>query len=73
MKKLVFVFLFFTTPSFAQDITFNLTVTNNDVLLIGKGLGALPYNDVAVLMNKLQLQINQQQKAVDKPKEEKHD
>jgi hypothetical protein len=73
MKKFAFAFLFFTTPSFAQDITFNLTVTNNDVLLIGKGLGALPYNDVAVLMNKLQLQINQQQKAVEKPKEEKHD
>lgn len=73
MKKLVLAFLIFTTPVFAQDVTFNLTVTNNDVLLIGKGLGALPYNDVAVLMNKLQLQINQQQKSVDKPKEEKHD
>jgi hypothetical protein len=67
MKKLLLASLLFATPSFAQDVQFNLTVNNAEVVLIGKGLGSLPYNEVAQLMNKLQIQINHQQKPVTPP------
>lgn len=39
---------------------FNLKVTNDDVAIIGKGLGRLPFDDVAPLIQKLREQITSQ-------------
>lgn len=39
-----------------------LELDDKDVNLIGEALGALPYNRVALLMQKLQIQINAQVK-----------
>lgn len=51
-------------PIKAQEQSINLNVSNADIQLIGKGLGALPYGEVASLMIKLQTQINNQVKPV---------
>jgi hypothetical protein len=71
MKKLLVIALLIASPAMAQDVT--LKVNNAELGLIGKGLGTLPFNDVAPLMNKLQSQVVEQQKApektVDKPSE----
>ena len=74
MKKLILAAMLFASPAMAQDVT--LKVNNAELGLIGKGLGFLPFNDVAPLMNKLQGQVVEQQKAaeqaakkVDKPAE----
>jgi hypothetical protein len=74
------IFLMLTLVAFptvlqAQEVpqTYQLMVTVPEINVIAKGLGTLPYNDVAPLMQKLQQQITSQQKPVDKPKEEKHD
>lgn len=48
-----------------QPASFTLTVTPADLQVIGKGLSAQPYNDVAALMAKLQAQVIEQQKAKD--------
>ena len=60
-----------TTPAFAQqppsETLYDLKVTVADINVIAKGLGTLPYAEVAPLMNKLQIQINQQQKPVAVP------
>lgn len=39
-----------------------ITVTPEELEIIGKGLAELPYRLVAVLLNKLQMQIIEQQK-----------
>lgn len=41
---------------------FTLNITPAEVQMLGKGLGTLPYGEVAVLMGKLQAQINSQVK-----------
>lgn len=46
-----------------QPKEFTLTVNGADIDTIGRALGSLPYNAVAQLMGKLQMQIVQQQKA----------
>ena len=65
MKKLILAAILFASPAMAQDVT--LHVNNAELGLIGKGLGTLPFNDVAPLMNKLQSQVVEQQKAAEKP------
>ena len=65
MKKLILAAMLFASPAMAQDVT--LRVNNAELGLIGKGLGTLPFNDVAPLMNKLQSQVVEQQKAAEKP------
>lgn len=47
----------------AQDVSVTLTVNQADLALVSKGLGALPFAEVAPLMNKLQAQVIEQQKA----------
>lgn len=49
--------------AFAQEKEINLKVTPADVQAIGEGLGSLPFNKVAPLMSKLQVQINAQTEA----------
>jgi len=70
------IFLMLTLVAFptllqAQEVpqTYQLMVTVPEINVIAKGLGTLPYNDVAPLMQKLQQQITTQQK----PKEDKKD
>ena len=47
----------------AQDVSVTLTVNQADLALVAKALGALPFAEVAPLMNKLQQQVTEQQKA----------
>lgn len=47
----------------AQDVSVTLTVNQADLALVSKGLGGLPFAEVAPLMNKLQAQVIEQQKA----------
>lgn len=47
----------------AQDVSVTLTVNQADLALVSKGLGGLPFAEVAPLMNKLQGQVIEQQKA----------
>ena len=64
MKKLALVFLLVSTSAFAQNppAEYMLKVTPADVSIIGKALGSQPFNDVAPVLNKLQEQINEQNK-----------
>jgi hypothetical protein len=39
---------------------FTLTLTNQEVALIGQAIGALPYGQVALLVSKIQGQVNMQ-------------
>ena len=49
--------------AFAQQqpqAEYNLKITQQDAQLIGEGLGSLPYNKVALLIQRLQAQITEQ-------------
>ena len=65
------------TPTYAQQQqvpmpNYKLTVTPEEIDMIGDALGNLPYAKVLPLINKLRLQvIEQQQAAQAKPVEEK--
>jgi hypothetical protein len=50
-------------PANAQEVSVTLTVNQADLALVSKGLGGLPFAEVAPLMNKLQTQVMEQQKA----------
>lgn len=67
MKKFSLIVLFTMFPIAINAQEINLKVTNPELGLIGKGLGTLPFNDVAPLMQKLQTQVIEQQKK-DEPK-----
>ncbi len=70
MKYLVIPFILLSTSAFAQEApkTFSLVLDMQEIAVVGKGLGMLPYGEVAPLMQKLQIQINQQQQ-IKKPSE----
>lgn len=71
MKRFLLVTaLLMPTVAFAQEPTKKLEVTDAEINIIGKGLAALPYGEVAPLINKLQIQIAQQNKPVEVPKKE---
>lgn len=77
--KYVVATLFALVPvvAFAQEKPkeFNLKIDGADIQTIGEGLGMLPYGKVAPLMQKLQIQINEQNAskspAPTKPEEKK--
>lgn len=52
-----------------QEYTIKLTAAEVDI--VGKGLGLLPYQDVALIIQKLRQQIVDQQLVATKPVEEK--
>lgn len=64
MKKLALALLLVSSSALAQTppAEYNLKVTPADVAIIGKALGSQPFNDVAPVLNKLQEQINEQNK-----------
>lgn len=66
MKKLVLLAMLVASPTMAQEVT--LKVTAQELGVIGKALGTQPYNDVASLVNKLQTQLIEQQKAAEEKK-----
>lgn len=55
MKKLILIAALLSSPAMAQDVT--LTVNQAELQLVGKGLGKIPYDEVAPLMAKLQNQV----------------
>lgn len=70
MKKLLILGVVLLTPvmvAFGQtpqpqpQKEFTFKVSQAEVELIGEALGLLPFNKVAQLMNKLQIQLNTQQ------------
>lgn len=72
MKKFIWPIAFllaFAVPTLAQQQAPELTlkVTGAEVDTIGKGLGKLPFDDVAGLIQKLRQQIVEQQKPVEAP------
>lgn len=70
LKKylLVAFVLVWATPSIAQaPAEYNFKLTPADVELIGKALGKLPYEDVAVLFQKLRQQAAEQQQPKTEP------
>lgn len=75
MKKLTLIVAALLMPTIAaaqSDPEVSLKVNNADVAIIGEALGLMPYTKVAPLINKLQVQIQQQQKPVE-PKKESDD
>lgn len=69
MRKLIWVagfVLAFAVPTLAQQEV-NLKVTTEDVNVIGKALGKMPFDEVAGLIQKLREQIMQQQKPAEVP------
>lgn len=56
-----------SSAAMAQDFT--LEVNANEINMIGEGLGFLPYNKVAPLIQSLQIQVNKQNQP--KPEEKK--
>ncbi len=44
-----------------QPNEYNLKVSPQEIELIGKGIGLLPFNDVAALVQKLRSQVMEQQ------------
>lgn len=75
MKKLLTVcLLMVATPVFAQQAELNFKLTTDEVNAIGKGLGKLPYEEAAGIIQKMREQyIAQQVKAVSQPPEPKPD
>lgn len=71
MKKLIYPIAFllaFAVPTFAQQQEITLKVNGDEINMIGKALGKLPYDDVAALIQNLRTQItNQQQPKADAP------
>lgn len=62
MKRLLLLSaLLFVTPAMSQDVT--LTVNQIELGLIGKGLNEIPFKEAAPLLNKLQQQVMEQNKA----------
>lgn len=64
MRKLLAIGLMLAgvTVAFAQpEPEFKLTVTAKEADMIGRGLGSLPFADVAPLMQKLRQQVMEQQ------------
>lgn len=74
MRKLALVAAIFLFPigAFAQSlvpggpVTYTITVDVKQLDLIGKGIGAMPYNEAAPLVQSLQRQINEQNEAARK-------
>lgn len=67
MKKfLIVASLLFAGPVMAQQAPapqeFNLKVTTDDINIISEALGTQSFNKVVVLVNKLRVQILEQQK-----------
>ncbi len=58
------------TPAIAQPQEYTIKLTTAEVDIVGRSLGKLPYEDVALLIQKLREQIvsQQQNKAVDEKK-----
>ena len=81
MKKSVLMMVLFPLPSFAKIAStpgqlseYHITVTSQELDLIGLGLGEQPFNKAAPLLNKLRQQVTEQQQAaaqIVKPVEEK--
>lgn len=66
MRKLIIVICLIATPALAQEpqVTnqiYNLRVTNDEINVIGKSLGKLPFDEVAPIIQKLRTQIAEQQ------------
>lgn len=61
---LILIALLLAPAAYAEDApqSFNLTVTQVELQLLGKALGTQPYETVAPLMAKLQAQVVKQQK-----------
>jgi hypothetical protein len=63
IKRLIVGCCLVSTLAFSQAVvTYNLTVTSQEIDLIGKVLNTQPFGDVAPLVNKLQSQIVEQNK-----------
>jgi hypothetical protein len=68
MKRIAVALCFLSTTCFAQTQEYTIKLTTVEIDIVGKGLGELPYKDVALLLQKLREQIIAQQKAVDEKK-----
>lgn len=67
----IVVVLLWSATAFAQQAqrTFNLQVTESDLVVIGRALEALPYRDAAPVLGRLQQQVNDQVKPPETPKD----
>lgn len=65
MKRLIWIAGFvaaFAVPTLAQQASeLNIKVSTQEIEVIAKGLGKLPYEEVAALFNKLRAQVVDQQ------------
>ena len=74
--KLIFIGCLIVSPAMAQEQSsqpseYVLKITPQDLDLMGKALGTMPYNDIAPLLQKLRSQVVEQQhpkKAEKEPK-----
>jgi hypothetical protein len=56
----VYIYICSSLRGNKMEKSFSLTVTENELQIIGAGLGKLAYESVAVLINKLNLQVREQ-------------
>ncbi len=61
--KLIIGMVLISSVAYGQQPVseYNLKVTPQEIELIGKGIGLLPFNDVAALVQKLRSQVMEQQ------------
>ncbi len=61
LKLIIGIVLLSTVAHAQQPNEYNLKVSPQEIELIGKGIGLLPFNDVAALVQKLRSQVMEQQ------------
>ena len=69
--RIAFVLLLLTSTAYAQEKTYTLTVTSQELTIIGDGLAQLPYKTSVAIIQKLNAQIKEQD--TPKPQVEPHD
>lgn len=58
-------------PAVQQPVEYTIKLTAAEVDIVGKGLGLLPYQDVALIIQKLRQQIVEQQSVSPKTMDKK--
>ena len=70
--KLILSVRLIVSPAMAQEATqpvssapseYTLKITSQELDLLGRALGTMPYNDIAPLLQKLRSQVVEQQKS----------
>ena len=70
--RIAFVLMLLTSTAYAQEKTYTLTVTSQELTIIGDGLAQLPYKTSVAIIQKLNAQIKEQGQEAPKPQVEQN-